>query len=92
MVPPVDGGHEAKGPPRDLAFHRRWRSTPDPERLPTVPDPRDLELRQTAFEHVRALSRRYDDIIPVDELRKGFAFRGERVSLGSFYSGIFRPR
>lgn len=57
-----------------------------------MPDQRDLELRQTAFDHVRALSRRYDDIIPVDELRKGFAFRGQRVSLGSFYSGIFRPK
>ncbi len=55
-------------------------------------DPRDLELRQTAFDHVRELSRRYDDIIPVGELRKGFVFRGERVSLGSFYTGIFKPR
>lgn len=53
---------------------------------------RDYELRQAAMERVRELSRRYDDIIPVEALREGFAFAGERVSFGSFYSGIFRPR
>lgn len=57
-----------------------------------MPDGRDLELRRAAIDHVRALSRAYDDIIPVAVLREGFQFAGERVSLGSFYSGIFRPR
>jgi putative restriction endonuclease len=52
----------------------------------------DLELRQTAIVAVRELSRRYDDIVPVDVLREGFQFKGERISFGSFYSGIFRPR
>jgi putative restriction endonuclease len=52
----------------------------------------DLELRQTAIVAVRELSRRYDDIVPVDVLREGFHFNGERISFGSFYSGIFRPR
>jgi putative restriction endonuclease len=53
---------------------------------------RDLELRQAAMVAVRELSRRYDDIVPVGVLREGFRFRGERISFGSFYSGIFRPR
>jgi len=57
-----------------------------------VPDERDLELRQAALDRVRELSRRYDDIVPIDALREGFAFGGERISFGSFYSGIFRPR
>lgn len=57
-----------------------------------MPDERDLELRRAAFDHVRALSRQYDDIVPVAALQAGFSFEGERVSLGSFYSGIFRPR
>jgi putative restriction endonuclease len=52
----------------------------------------DFELRQAAITAVRELSRRYDDIVPVDALREGFRFRGERISFGSFYSGIFRPR
>ena len=57
-----------------------------------MPDERDLELRRAAFDHVRALSRRFDDIVPVTALQDGFEFQGGRVSFGSFYSGIFRPR
>ena len=53
---------------------------------------RDDELRRTAIDAVRELSRRLDDIIPVTVLRDGFAYAGERISFGSFYSGIFRPR
>ncbi|MGI8731533.1 MAG: HNH endonuclease [Solirubrobacteraceae bacterium] len=53
---------------------------------------RDDELRRTAIAAVREFSRRFDDIIPVAVLREGFVFAGERISLGSFYSGIFRPR
>jgi len=41
--------------------------------------------------HARALSRRYDDIVPVSALREGFTHGGTRWSYGSFYSGIFRP-
>ncbi len=55
-------------------------------------DPRDIELRKAALEHVRELQRRYDDLIPVRALAEGFEFRGRRVSFGSFYSGIFRPK
>jgi len=55
-----------------------------------APDP-DLELRHAAIATARDLPRRYDDIVPVDVLRNGFEFRGERISFGSFYSGIFRP-
>jgi len=51
-----------------------------------------LELRRAALEHVRELSRRYDDLIPLDALRAGFVVRGDRVSYGSFFSGIFRPK
>jgi putative restriction endonuclease len=55
-------------------------------------DPRDLELRQAALEHVRELQRRYDDLVPLAALKARFVFRGQRVSFGSFYSGIFRPQ
>src|SRR3954452_12059818 len=64
----------------------RWRDTTD------VADPRDQELRHAALVRVRELQRRYDDLIPLPALQQGFAFRGERVSFGSFFSGIFRPR
>jgi hypothetical protein len=57
-----------------------------------APDPRDLDLRQRALEHVRVLSRRYDDIVPVDVLRMGFDTPRGRISYGSFFNGIFRPR
>ena len=43
------------------------------------------------MDHVRSLSRAFDDLVPVDVLRRGFTFRGRRVSLGSFYNGIYRP-
>lgn len=55
-------------------------------------DPRDLELRRAALEQVRELQRRHDDLIPLSALAAGFPFAGERVSFGSFFSGIFRPR
>jgi len=53
---------------------------------------RDYEMRLVAIDRVRSLSDRYDDIVPLDVLRKGFDFAGERISFGSFYSGIFRAR
>ena len=52
----------------------------------------DYEMRLVAIDRVRSLSDRYDDIVPLDILRRGFDFGGERISFGSFYSGIFRPR
>ena len=55
-------------------------------------DPRDIALRSDALEYVRELQRRYDDLVPVRALAEGFQFRGRRVSFGSFYSGIFRPK
>ena len=57
-----------------------------------MPHPEDVELRQAALARVRELQRRFDDLIPLAALREGFPFRGARVSFGSFYSGIFRPK
>jgi putative restriction endonuclease len=57
-----------------------------------VADPRDLELRRTALDRVRVLQRAYDDLIPQQALAAGFIYQGNRVSFGSFYSGIFRPK
>lgn len=56
-----------------------------------APDP-DHELRVAAHEHVRRLQHAYDDLIPRQVLLRGFDFRGERVSLGSFQRGIHRAR
>jgi hypothetical protein len=47
-------------------------------------DLRDMELRQRALEHVRVLSRRYDDVVPVDVLRAGVETPRGRISYGSF--------
>jgi hypothetical protein len=55
-------------------------------------DDHDRSLRQAAFDQARELSRRFDDLVPRDALRDGFRFGGRRVSFGSFYSGIFRPK
>src|SRR6059058_5449817 len=55
-------------------------------------DQRDLELRRAALDRARDLQRQYDDLIPVSALQAGFVFAGRRISLGSFYSGIFRPK
>jgi putative restriction endonuclease len=55
-------------------------------------DQRDLELRRAALERVRELQRRYDDLIPLRALAEGFVFGGRRISFGSFFSGIFRPK
>lgn len=55
-------------------------------------DEHDRLLRQAAFERARELSRRFTDIVPVAALREGFKFDGDRISFGSFYSGIFRPK
>lgn len=57
-----------------------------------VPDERDLEMRRAAFARARTLSVQYGDVVPIAALRQGFMFGGERISFGSFYSGIFRPK
>lgn len=62
------------------------------EKLRGVADEHDMELRRAALERVRVLSRAFDDIIPLAALREGFQFRGARVSFGSFFDGIHRPR
>jgi putative restriction endonuclease len=68
----------------------RWaEQTDDTDR---VADERDLDLRRAALDAVRDAQRRHDGLVPVGELRQGFIFQGRRISLGSFYSGIFRPK
>jgi putative restriction endonuclease len=59
--------------------------------LASMHDP-DHELRVTANEAVRRLRDRYSDLIPVTALREGFRFHGQRISFGSFFKGIHRPR
>jgi putative restriction endonuclease len=54
-------------------------------------DDPDFDLRRAALDEVRELSRRFNDIIPIDALRTGFRFEAQRLSFGSFYTGIFRP-
>lgn len=55
-------------------------------------DEHDRLLRQAAFERARELDRRYDNLVPLTVLKEGFAFAGRRISFGSFFSGIFRPK
>ena len=50
----------------------------------------DLALRQAAVSHARDLAQTYDDLVPLERLREGFAFDGA-LSFGSFYKGIHRP-
>jgi putative restriction endonuclease len=52
----------------------------------------DLPLRQEAVAHARRLAQVYDDLVPVERLREGFVFHGERISFGSFQKGIHRSR
>lgn len=47
----------------------------------------DYELRVAANAQARALQQRYDDVVPLDVLRRGFEFEGRRVSFGSFQKG-----
>lgn len=57
-----------------------------------VPLDPDHELRVAANSRARELGQRYDDLVPIDVLRQGFVFQGERISFGSFQRGIHRPR
>jgi putative restriction endonuclease len=56
-----------------------------------VVDP-DHDLRVAALRRVRQLADAYDDLIPVAALRDGFWYGGRRISFGSFYKGIHRPK
>jgi putative restriction endonuclease len=56
-----------------------------------VIDP-DHSARLAAIDRVRELDRFYDGLIPLPALREGFEFQGRRISLGSFFSGIHRPK
>jgi putative restriction endonuclease len=56
-----------------------------------APDP-DLALRQAAITRAIDLREAYDDLVPREVLLQGFAFRGQRISFGSFQRGIHRPR
>jgi putative restriction endonuclease len=58
--------------------------------LPIV-DP-DHELRAAAHERARELGHRFYDLVPVEALREGFVHQGQRISFGSFYKGIHRPK
>jgi len=51
----------------------------------------DHPVRVAALLHVRELSRRYDDLVPRRALLEGFWFQGQRWSLGSLQTGIYRP-
>jgi putative restriction endonuclease len=50
----------------------------------------DLVLRQAAVTRARELAHDYDDLVPLDRLREGFYFGGQRISFGSFQKGIHR--
>jgi putative restriction endonuclease len=52
----------------------------------------DLALRQAAITSAQELSQAYDGLVPLAALRAGFEFRGRRISYGSFYKGIHRPK
>ena len=58
--------------------------------VPTV-DP-DIALRQAAVRRARELIQAYDDLVPIERLREGFDFQGQRISFGSFQKGIHRSR
>lgn len=51
----------------------------------------DAAIRRAAFNRMAELTDIYGEELPWDALRKGFAFRGERISLASM-RGIFKPR
>jgi len=56
--------------------------------------PRDPDhaLRVAAHRKARDLGQRYDDLVPLSVLREGFEFEGRRISFGSFFKGIHRPK
>lgn len=55
-------------------------------------DEHDRLLRAAAIAEAQRLSRQHDGLVGLNVLGRGFQFGGRRVSFGSFYSGIFRPK
>lgn len=57
-----------------------------------MPEPdRDQRIRLKAFEHVRALERRFKSL-KWSQIEAGFDFEGERIHLATRAKGIFKPR
>src|SRR3954454_13322060 len=52
----------------------------------------DALLREAAVRRARDLTALYDDLVPRDALLEGFILRGARISFGSLYKGIHRPK
>jgi putative restriction endonuclease len=52
----------------------------------------DAALRQAAVRRARQLTAIYDDLVPRTALLEGFHYRGARISFGSLYKGIHRPK
>ena len=52
----------------------------------------DHDLRAAAHRRARDLAQRFNDLVPLQALREGFVYEGQRISFGSFYKGIHRPR
>jgi putative restriction endonuclease len=52
----------------------------------------DLALRQEAVTRARQLIQAHHDMVPLERLREGFQFEGQRISFGSFQKGIHRAR
>jgi putative restriction endonuclease len=57
-----------------------------------ISDPRDVQLRQAAFDHVNRLAALKGGVLSSDDLAAGFQSRGERVPLINRQRGIFKPR
>ncbi len=60
------------------------------EALNIPADDPDLPLRRAAIERARELSEQHDGLVPLDFIRQGFQFEGQRVSFGSLMKGIHR--
>jgi putative restriction endonuclease len=52
----------------------------------------DHDLRAAAHQRARDLGQRFNDLVPIDALREGFTYDGARISFGSFFKGIHRPK
>ena len=52
----------------------------------------DLPIRLAAIEHMHALSRDFDDLIPRREILQNLVIEGERYAIVNPQSGIHRPR
>jgi putative restriction endonuclease len=87
------GSPNQDGPPSSMPVVRRLRAPSvigDADYL--MPFDPDLALRQAAITRAQELSEAYDGLVPLAALRHGFQFRGKRISFGSFYKGIHRPK